>query len=408
MRDSPARTRLLPFVLMLSTLGIGLQIMKGLSLETGLYPLLTSLFTYADGPIRRGLLPSLMHLAGVNGFNEMAAALSLRHFVLVGVLMLCLLVVMARHWQAGGATGPRLLLYILFLASPVLPLLAAFNGYADIVIVLGLLALHKLLNSKHDVAAAGLLLLLVLVHEMVLPLALPLWLFAIGFADSGAQRWRLIKILAATLLLITGYLVMTAQNQSGLVDLARTRCESERPAAHPQVEKTWDVYCPRQMTATLASDFVPARLIVLPFFWLSYGLFPFLLLLLWYGQTRRGGWRPGLGMLPLLFMPYALVTIAWDTDRFIMLSCVTGWLLLDGWLEKQPAPVLPAPGRVLVFGLALFQLVLNYPALDNIYGQHRLIPPPLARSLLVDTRLWTLPLIEKAGLVIPPFLDPKP
>jgi hypothetical protein len=405
MINSPAPTRLLPFVLMLSTLGIGLQILKGLSLETGLYPLLTSLFTYVDGPIRRGLLPSLMHLAGVNGLDEMAAALSLRHFVLLGVLTLCLLGIMVRHWQAEGATGPRLLLYVLFLASPVLPLLAALNGYADILVVLGLLALHKLLNSKRDLAAAGLLLLLVLVHEMVLPLALPLWLFAIGFADSSARRWRLIKILAATLLLITGYLMVTAQTQSSLAELAQTRCESERPSAHPQVEEIWDVYCHRQMTATLASDFVPARLIVLPFFWLSYGLFPFLLLLLWYGQTRRGGWRSGLVTLPLLFMPYALVTIAWDTDRFIMLSCVTGWLLLDGWLEKQPAPVLPAPGRVLVLGLTLFQIALNYPALD-VYGQYRLLPPSLAQCVLIDPRLWTLPLLQELGLMIPPFLDP--
>lgn len=387
------------------------QILKGLSLKPALYPIMTGLFTYADGPVRRGFLPTLTALFQTGDLAQLMTILTVRHLLLLGALAGYALYFLATLWQDGRENTSRLALFVLFLASPVLPMLAALNGYADSAIVLGLIALQALLIRQQTAAAGLLLAVLVLIHEMVLPLAIPLWLAAVVWAPTRTDRKKLLLVLGSCLVVITAYLAWTAHFQNQFYPIAAARCETQIPFDHPHYQtaegkEIWSLYCSRQMRATLASDFVPLRLIVLPFFWMVYGLFPLALLLLWFGQTRRSTFKTGLGLLPLLAMPYALVMIAWDTDRFIMLACVTEWLLLDRWLTLQPAP---SPSRALwvsCAALTAFQLAMSYPGID-VYGQARVISPQTERAYLIDPRSWTLPVIEKAGLFTPPFLDPK-
>lgn len=410
-RPSPPHQRWLPVVLAAGLLVSLWQILKGLSLKPALYPLMTNLFTYADGPVRRGFFPTLMAPFQNGNFDQLMMSMTVRHLLFLAVLLGYALYFLTRLWQSGSEHNARLAVFMLFLASPVLPLLAALNGYADSAIVLGLIALQALLIRQKTAAAGLLLTALVLVHEMVLPLAIPLWLAAAVWAPSRTDRKKLLLVLGSCLVVITAYLAWTAHFQNQFYPVAAARCETQIPLDHPHYQtaegqEIWSTYCSRQMRATLASDFVPLRLIVLPFFWLAYGLFPLVLLLLWFGQTSRTTLRTGLALLLLLAMPYALVMIAWDIDRFIMLACVTGWLLLDRWLSLHPAP---NPSRALwvsCAALTAFQLAMSYPAID-VYGQARVISPQLERAYLIDPRSWTLPVIEKAGLFTPPFLDPK-
>lgn len=396
----------------LVTLVIVWQIFKGLSVYPGLYPLMTSLFTYADGPVRRGLLPSLMQLFGWQGVNEaMVMALTIRHLAVMGLLAAVFAGMAKQLWQHERWTGPRFVLFILLIASPVLPMLASLNGYSDGLIILGLFAMQVLLNKERFFSAAFLLMGLVLLHEMVLPLALPLWLATLYWAKATATRKRILLVLVGMLVLCTGYLALSTHVQNQLLEVAKERCQTERPFWHPHIQtvqgdEIWQIYCPRQMRATLKTDFVPLRLIVLPFFWLCYGIFQAMLVLLWYGQTRRSSSRiTGLVLLPLLFMPYVLVTIAWDNDRFIMLASVTGWLLLDRWLALQPSPPLTRAGQGLVTLLLAVQLAMTYPAI-GIYGQYRIMSPELSDRLLINPSNWTIPLLKRLGLVIPGALDP--
>lgn len=388
--------------LVLAALVLLVQILKGLSVETSLYPLLGTLFTYADGPVRRALLPGVLSLLGMDGLKAAGGALANLHIVLMTVLAGALLGRMTQLCYP--ADRLRLCLLWLFMASAVLPVLAALTGYFDVLLVLGLLALMGLLAANNFAAAMLLTLALGLQHEMAFVLA------GILFAGEALlrpeQRRQVLACLLTLAVLATGYLALTAHFQPGLVHTAEVRCALMRPAEHPLVSEVWDKYCTRQMTAGVASDFTPWRLIILPFFLLVYGLLPLVLAVGTIMQMRQTGRiRTGLALLTLMAVPYGLVVIAWDTDRIIVLSSVAGWLLLDRWLALAPPK---APGRqaaIPVAVLVVFQLLLSYPAIDA-YGQRRVIPPALEREYLIDARQAALLPIQHYNLAVPVFLNP--
>lgn len=375
------------------------QVIKGLSLKVSLYPLLGYIFTYADGPVRRALLPSVLAVFGATDLAAIGRVLAYLHFVMIAVLAGVLLARLAQL-QFPADRARRWLLW-LFMASAVVPVLAATAGYFDVFMVLGLIAMATLLADGFIITAGLLLLAMSLQHEMVLVPG-----FCLMLAEAllhEANRQRCLKVMAGVAVVAIGWLAFTAHMQPQLLPLAELRCGSLRPATHPLVVEVWDGYCVRQARATLASDFTPWRLLVVPFFLMVYGLFPLVLLTGGVVQSRRlGSWWRALALLALMAAPCALITIAWDTDRMILLASVSAWLILDRWLQLQP-PVLPRASTVVVAALVLFQAALFYPAIDA-YGQQRVLPPQLARSYLIDPRGWVLPMLEHYKLTVPVFL----
>lgn len=388
--------------LVLAALVLLVQILKGLSVETSLYPLLGTLFTYADGPVRRALLSSILSLSGVTGLKAVGGALANLHIILMTVLAGALL---GRMTQL-RFPADRLRLYLLWLvlASAVLPVLAVLTGYVDVLLVLGLMVLSGLLAEGYLLAASLILLTLGLQHEMAFVFGF--CLFAGEALLNPAQRKPVLLALAAVMIPAIGYLVLTAHYQPELVHLTETRCALMRPAQHPLVSVVWDKYCTRQMTASVASDFTPWRLIILPVYLLVYGLLPLALAVIAFIEMRRTGcYRQGLALLALMVLPLGLVSIAWDTDRIIILSSVAGWLLLDRWLALAPPKAISLSAAVPVGLLVILQLALAYPAVDA-YGQRRVIPPALEKAYLFDMRQAALPVLQHYNLAMPVFLDP--
>lgn len=389
------------FFLFLAALVMALQIVKGLSVETSLYPLLSYIFSYEDGPVRRGLLPTLFKLLGVTSLEEIGRYLAGLHVLLLTILSGVLLARMAQLPYAGDRAR-RLLLWLV-LASAVLPVLAATTGYVDVLLVLGLIAMAALLADGRAVSAALVLLVLMLQHEMVLVPGL--CLFAAEALLDETSRKRTVWAGIAVVAMAVAYLAATAQYQAVMIPLAEARCAALRPALHALVQTVWDPYCVRQVTATLASDFVPLRLIVLPFYLLVYGALPVLLLGMAGAQLQGGfGWLRALALAGLLLVPYGLVAVAWDADRIIILASVTGWLIIDRWLQVQPLREVGLISATAAGLLVAAQLVLFYPAVD-VYGQQRVVPPALAHRYLVDPRRWAIPVLALNGLKTPAFLD---
>lgn len=383
----------------------GLQVLKGLSLEPSPYPLLLTLFSFFDGPVRRSLLPTAYKLLGITTLDSSARAIAVVHFVMTAGLVVALLGLFWQRLSEGKNGLGRLLLLSLLIASPVLPLVGALNGYGDPFLLLGLIGMNALLERGKVITAALLVLCLMLIHELLLVLALPLWLYHIFYPLQPAWRRRLLAGLCVTYIIAAGFIVVSAQIQPALLPVAEARCAAERPE-HNRLVAIWDRYCTVQMEGTLANHFAPARVIVLPVYWLAYGFFPLALFLVWYGQASRIGWREGLPLLILMMMPYGMVAIAWDLDRLIVLCSVLGFLIIDRSLARAPAPLPTRPLIAICLLFGTFQLAMSYPAID-VYGQARVISPQTERAYLIDPRSWTLPVIEKAGLFTPPFLDPK-
>jgi len=381
-----------------------LQLAKGLSLEANLYPLMTSIFTYADGPVRRGLLPSLLALGGLRDLPALNLAYVGLHLLGLVLLVLVLLCELKRRLREGQAA--RLVLFALFVASPILTLLAATTGYSDVWLVLMLLAVDALLRRQHVGVALLLVAIGILQHEIALVLALPLFV-AHGWLQPEA-RCRILGG-ALGLLLVGGlWLAYVGHVQPSLLPVAEARCAEFRPKIQAHVGPEWrDTYCTRHIKATLAGDLRPERLILLPAIWLVYGLFPLALVLAGLGRRHEGlsGWQ-GLCFVGLGFVPYGLIMLAWDTDRFVLLSAFVGWRVLDAWYAAVPCT--QRPGRAGQWALAVFvgaQMLLTYPAV-NFYATKRVLPPVLSDALFIDSRFVVAPLIERAHLKWPNVLDP--
>ena len=360
------------------------QMGRGLSLDPSPYPLSLTLFSYFDGPIRRGLLPTLLELAGRETLAQKAEALALLHFAALALLACVLGGLAAWRLKTGGMTDLRFLLLCLFVASPVLPVLAAVNGYADPWMALVLFAEAGLLFRGRFGQAALVMLAGVLLHEILLVFSLPLW---VVFLCRPSVPKAALAVFAGALILVFGHLCLASTLQPGLVPLAEQRCTDFRPADNPLVF-VWDDYCTFQMSGSLSGLFAPARLLLLPVYGMGYGVFPLLLLCIWAGLARQSGFRPALPLLIGFGLPYSLVTVAWDTDRMFVLSSVAGFLATDLWLagNRNIPPVRPVHAGLLLC-LGLLQLLLHYPAID-VYGVNRLVPPAVARSVFVDPRWW--------------------
>lgn len=377
-----------------------LQVFKGLSLESLLYPVATAIPTYADGPVRRALLPTLYHFLGI---RDVAALLNLHthlHYVWLALLAATLLLAFTRR-LAGGSEARRDL-FLLMLTSPLLTLLAATGGYADPLLVALLVVVSECLRRGRACMAALILTAAMLQHEMVLVLGLPLFLAEALL--QPAHRRATLTAAGAVAGLGALWLAVTALHQPEIYSQITARCAALRPEWHPKVVEVWDVYCERQTRGSLASDFTPLRLTLLPFYALVYGLFPLLAFLGGYGQIRREkqGAR-GVFLLGLMFAPLSLIAIAWDADRFFILTIVTAWLVLDRWLETSPPPA--SLSRPALGVLLLFQIALYVPAVD-VYAVRRAVPPSLEARMLIDPRLWTFPFMESLGLRPMPQLDP--
>ncbi len=389
--------------LVLAVLVLVVQIVKGLSIETSLYPLLSYIFTYEDGPLRRGLLPTIFASLGITDLADIGRQLARMHVLLITVLAGVLLARMAQlPYPADRAR--RWLLWLL-LGSAVLPVLAATTGYIDVLLALSLILIAALLAQGYTFSAAGVLLVLAMQHEMALVPGLTL--FAAEALLAEAQRKRVIIAGVVVLGLSVGLLALSASYQPGLMPLAEARCADMRPAAHNLVAEVWDKYCVRQARATMVSDFTPTRLISLPFFLLVYGVMPLALLFFGYTQARSGGTAlKSLALFGLMAAPYALITIAWDSDRFIILASITGWLIVDRWLQVQPLKGTHSAVGYMIAALVAVQLAFTYPAID-VYGQKRIVPPNLERHYLVDTRQFVLPVLAHYNLTVPVFLRPE-
>lgn len=386
--------------LVLAALVLMFQVIKGLNLETSLYPLVSYIFTYEDGPLRRGLLPTIFASLGITDLADIGRNLARLHVLLIMVLAGVLLGRLAQLKYAGDA--PRRWLLWLLLASAVLPVLAATTGYVDVLLALGLIAIAALLAQGYALSAAALLLALALQHEMVLVPGL--CLFAAEALLQPENRRRALAA-GAGVFVVSGLLLALASHvQPGLVPLAEARCADLRPAAHAMVSEIWDKYCVRQVSATLASDFTPERLLVLPFFLMVYGAYALVLLAFGFVQARRhSSVLVALALLALMAAPAALVTIAWDTDRFIILASISGWLILDRWLQVQPPAGISRKAALVVAVLVVAQLLLAYPA-TGIYGQKQLVPPNVERHYLIDARGLVLPVLAHYDLAVPALL----
>lgn len=381
--------RLFPILLTLLAL---FQTVKGLGLAPKVYPLSRALFTYADGPVRRGLVPSVMGLFGINSVPDQAVAMSWLHLLLMGGLVF-VLVVMALQRE-----GLRRALPILLISGALLPVTAATVGFSDVLLFLGLIGMQSLLQKKQMISACLLLLVLVLVHELVLPCGLALLLAHQVFTEDKKERQRGWVIITATFIIVAAWLGLTSLWQHNLVDEAVRRCTF---FSYDAEEET---FCRRQMTAHMATEFTPTRVILLPFYALAFGLIPLVFATLALGQARRD-LRRGLLLLPLMFMGYGLISIAWDGDRVFNFTLIVFWLIFDRWLEAVPQPQL-RHGKFFLIILILAQLMLTYPTI-GFYSSHLAVSPTITRQIFINAGAPLAALMAKAGLNPPTPLNPK-
>lgn len=372
-------------ILFLAALLLLLQIVKGLSLEAALYPQIAFLFSYADGPVRRGLIPSLFHVAGI---IDIGRALAWLHFTQIAILVAMVWVEMSRSRLAW-----------LLAASALLPVMAAVNGYFDPFLIIGTMCVAALLRRQRPWLALLVTGTMILQHEIIIFLTLPLFLLELWL--SPLTRRRTAAVVAVLLLFLGSFLAITAQQQQRLAPVAEARCVAERPNDHVLATRIWDKFCVRHMEATVGSDFTPMRVIVLPFYTLAYGIFWITLLMLAIVTARRHPGQLG-GLLFFMAMPMALITMASDADRVMVLTSVPAWLIFERWAQVRSAAV-QLPVKVVAL-LVLVQLPLIYPAVD-VYAAYRALSPKVAERVFINTRSWALVLVNHYGLSTPPFLD---
>jgi len=197
------------------------QVLKGLSIKPHAYGLIPFLHTYADGALRRALLPSIFALAGINDPNSMAQmAVYLQLICLIGVASGIALI-------AATSQGLRRLLALMMLVSFVLPGLAALTGYTDSFIALLLLVSAYLLRRQKWWLAFIVLLIGLLQHEMMVALALPLLL---AQALLQPQNRRALLAVGGGLILSAVFLMAVPVYVSALP--ASEACQLYRPSAH--------------------------------------------------------------------------------------------------------------------------------------------------------------------------------
>lgn len=359
------------------------QVARGLSLAAWIYPLMSALFTYADGPMRRGLLPSLLHLAGISKMPDLLLTYTFLHFAQI-ILLAAALIFYLRHLLAKGSEA-RVWLMFFLLASPVLPVLAVTSGYSDVALVLILIALRLLLSAGKVKTAALLLQIAALHHEMVLVLGLPLFL-----AEALLTRNRAPLLAAIAVACVSAAaLAASAHFQPDLAEEAIRRCAEQRPTtASIFIREAWSINCVRQVQASLTTDFELGRARLLLLYLMVYGLFPLVLLLTAAARAWKSPRLSGITLTALMFVPLGLILIAWDGDRIVTLTAVTAWLTLDLWMAHRPSPNPPPHAlRIAAPLLLAFQLFIHYPAID-FYGTYRLVPPSFARHYLLDPRDW--------------------
>jgi len=379
-------------------------VIKGLSLLPNGYPLIGYLFTYADGPVRRALLPSLFSLSGPLTMLEIAYWVSVLHLAMMTVFIGIILNRFMHITESGDSL--RSALVWLLLASAIIPVISVLNGYFDVLLLCSLFCAWCLLQRGHVIAPAIIIVILGLQHEMALVFGL--CLMGAQFLLVAQRRTALVLAAFGVVALAAAGLYLSGLHRPELVPLAAERCVSRMPAGYPDIVNIWKIYCERHTTATFATDFKPWRPLLLPFLLMACGLFSLIIITTAVVRVRHGAnkWQ-SLGLLGLIVLPYGLVTVALDVDRIIVMSAFTGWLILDRWIELQPERTRSAyrgEQVLLVIGV-LMQLPFNYPSVDA-YGLWRVMPPAVADAYLVSPRTWILPIMNRYNLLVPTILSP--
>jgi len=374
------------------------QLLKGLSIAPHVYGLIPFLHTYADGAVRRALLPSIFALAGIKDPNSMAQmAVYLQLICLIGVASGIALI-------AATSQGLRSLLAWLMLASFILPGLAALTGYTDSFTALLLLASAALLRQQKWWPAFILLLAGLLQHEMMLALALPL-LFAQALLK--AQNRRALLLISGGLIMSAVILMIAPAYISALP--ASESCQLYLPVDELQ-RVIWHDYCARLTGMQVSDDFNWLRLVLLPLFALTSGLLIPVLLAVFVtsaAQLQKTSYWVALAFA--LALPYGLILFMWDADRLLLLAALSNWLVLDLCLSLAPAPV-KRPYQLIAAGLVVFQLGLTYPIVDH-YGAGRVVSPAISDKWLLSARTPALVWLDSMGAKPPESLimcvDPR-
>ena len=374
------------------------QVLKGLSIEPHAYGLIPFLHTYADGALRRALLPSIFALAGINDPNSMAQmAVYLQLICLIGVASGIALI-------AATSQGLRSLLAWLMLASFILPGLAALTGYTDSFTALLLLASAYLLRRQKWWLAFIVLLIGLLQHEMMLALALPLLL---AQALLQPQNRRALLAVGGGLILSAVFLMVAPVYVSALP--ASEACQLYRPVDGLQ-QQIWHEYCERLTGMQVSDDFNWLRLVLLPLFALTVGFLPLILLAAFIsGATRMQTRLERTSLILMLALPYGPILFMWDADRLLLLAALSNWLVLDLCFSLTPAQV-KRPYQLIAAGLVILQLGLAYPIVDH-YGAGRVVSPAISDKWLLSARTPAIAWLDSMGAKPPESLimcvDPR-
>jgi len=280
--------------------------------------------SWADGFFRRGLLGTLLLPLGCARFDP-GLIHGLQGLVLASTLLALL-------WL--GRRGMAALFLCLFLVSDAGTFLFNEVGYLDPLMLLLGLACGALLMRGRSVAAALLLALSVLVHEMAVFTVLPAVLvFRLRMAPGTRPS-------LARLLLPPALAVAALFAASGPVSDATLRRFSERaaacgqPLARPDFEQDYQ----QGFRQSLRVHYKPEEL--------EFLVLPFVLALAWWilagqalGRARRAEqWAT----LAACLSPFLLGLLAWDCGRWYFLAVLQVILLLG----TLPPGDTKEPGRL--------------------------------------------------------------
>jgi hypothetical protein len=361
------------------------------------------LVDYRFGFIKRGFVGSLATLleqAGVITLSE--TTIRVFSFVFLGAFIIGIFAVTLRVLAKSDWTLDSFLTMAVFASSPFFVMSAHLIGYFDnIVMAFSLLAVWLVLRDRPWLGAC-LIAVAVLIHESSLIFGYPLFCMAVFFRTPRKPRDRDKGLMSLGLPLVV-FAVLIASAHWVNLPVVRTLL-TIRLEESGFVGNSMDKMIPQWLTANFMEYFraqsplfrerILSRetAITLPS---VVALLAFL-----YGAGGIGSrFRRMAVFCVIVFLPFAVHAVAWDTARIATYSIFTAFGCL--WFNTESAEVtrLPSPWlRLWMLGILIFNYFPQLPLMDNEVENFS-APVCLALYLPVligITVLWRLEL-QRAG-----------